>query len=937
MFDLEKIPILPKKISLNPIDILTNATDASFYRYVPKAVVTPETDQDIINLFLWCRRFNRYITFRASGTSLSGQALTDGVLVDLKNGWKNYDVSPEGDYISSDCNVIAGKINEKLKKIGKKIGPDPASINSCSIGGILANNSSGMTSGVERNPYHTIQSLKIILPSGLVLDTSKHNSSYLKKFEPELFNGLIEIRKKILTKDALRYKIKQKYKIKNTIGYSINAFTDYENPLDILEHLMIGSEGTLGFISKAVLKTFDDLPFKLTGLLIFPTTKEALSRTALIRDSGAEALEFMDFYSLLSVQSKLKEVYPNLMLSQDNSALLFEYASAREEELQNKLDLIKKLSKKFLLVSEPFITNNSVLQAKLWSIRKGLLASLGKTKEAGTTFILEDVCFPLESLPEAVPDLQKLFSGFKYNRTGVYGHGLDGNMHFMLTEDLKNPQSIRRLSLFMDALFELVVGKYNGSLKAEHGTGRNMAPFVRKEWGEDAYDIMLQIKKLFDPHNFLNPGVIINEDEKIHLKNIKTYPVIETEVDSCIECGFCESHCPSRNLTLTPRKRIVLRREVERNLNENISLEMIKPYDYYEKDTCAVDGICSVYCPIGINTGDLVKILRGNDKTIFQFRTANFFAEHFSVLEFFLKAGVKSFNLFSRITGINRFNKNLKLLSKIIPSFPIKEWNSNVNSPSSRIFTSSKDVDLVYFPSCVSRITGNYKERNLSLIEAMKTISENAGIKLFIPGECSDYCCGTIFQSKGYTEAGKISVNKLIQKLFIWSDSGRLPIIVDSSSCSQNLKNCGNYLEPNLFEQYNKLRIIDTVEFLNDYVIDKLEIEKVKCVVSHITCSSTRMGLDKKFYSILNKCADEVYIPVNTECCAFAGDRGFLFPELTKSASMAESLEVLGFSEEKEVYGYYSSNPPCENAMSNSTGFKYESIVFLLLDVSQKK
>ncbi|MCX7736658.1 MAG: FAD-binding oxidoreductase [Candidatus Kapabacteria bacterium] len=932
--DLDKLPLHSRKISQNLVDILTNATDASFYRYVPEAVIKPETEQDIQSLFLWCKTFNKYITFRAAGTSLSGQALTDGVLIDLKNGWNKFEINKSIDFATSDCGVIAGKINEKLKKFGKKIGPDPASINSCTIGGILANNSSGMSSGIERNPYHTIESLRFILPSGLVIDTSKHDSSYLKKFEPNLFNGLLDLRKKIVSNDELRNKIINKYKIKTTIGYSLNAFIDFDYPLDILEHLMIGSEGTLGFISQATLKLFEDYPVKLTGLLIFPSAREALRQVELLKETGPVALEFMDYFSLLSVESKLKEVYPNLSLAEDNSALLFEFASSSEEDSKQKLESIKHLLKDFYLVSKPLITDDDIQQSKLWSIRKGLLASLGNTKESETTFILEDICFPLKSLQEAVPDLQKLFSKFEYYRTGVYGHGLDGNMHFMLTEDFKRPEAVNRLSSFMNALFDLVVVKYNGSLKAEHGTGRNMAPYVKKEWGEDAYEVMLQIKKLIDPHNFLNPGVIINEDDKIHLKNIKNYPKIESEADSCIECGFCESHCPSKNLTLTPRKRIVLQREIARSFNRIIPNELKKIYDYNEKDTCAVDGICSVYCPIGINTGNLVKILRQNDKSNFELKAVKYFARNFSQLEFFLRLGLRSLNFIPKLIGIEKLNNTLKYLNKII-NLPLQEWNPYVNYPSPRIFTSPNKADFVYFTSCVSRIMGRYKSQNLSLAEAMIKLAEKSDLKLYLPEGCSDFCCGTIFHSKGFSEAGDTSVNKLIKQLYLWSDEGKLPIIIDSSSCSQNLKNCESHLEDSLLEQYKKLKIIDVVEFINDYVIDKLIIDKVKCVVPHYTCSTTRMDLNSKFHSILAKCSEEVFVPSETNCCGFAGDRGFLFPELTKSATKDEAQEVIEFSSENKVFGYYSTNPPCENAMSHSTGCNYESIVFLLLEVTR--
>ena len=181
----------------------------------------------------------------------------------------------------------------------------------------------------------------------------------------------------------------------------------------------------------------------------------------------------------------------------------------------------------------------------------------------------------------------------------------------MLTPDFAKQEDLERYEAFMAKLVELIVGKYDGSLKAEHGTGINMAPYVEREWGEKATELMWRVKQLADPDGVLAPGVVLNRDPGVHLRNLKTTPPIEESATTCVECGFCEPVCPSRNLTTTPRQRIVLRREMARQPEGSpVQRALLEEYEYDALETCAADGSCQLACPVGIDTGKLVKELR---------------------------------------------------------------------------------------------------------------------------------------------------------------------------------------------------------------------------------------------------------------------------------------------------------------------------------------
>ncbi len=552
--------VAPSRILTRPIDLIAFASDASFYRLIPKAIVLAEGIAEIQALFRFSHERKIPITFRTAGTSLSGQAVSDGILVEVARHWKGLTVEDNGRKVRVQPGVIGGYANSVLRPYGVKIGPDPASISTCMIGGILSNNSSGMCCGVSQNAYHTLDSLTFVLPSGTVINTADARSDEdFRAKEPRLVEGLLELKRQIESNPALYQRVRAKYRTKNTTGYSLNAFIDFERPIDIFEHVMIGSEGTLAFIAEAVLNTVPDLPVKYTGLLLFPTLHDAAAAIVPLRDAGAAALEIMDRPSLRSVEDQPGIPASIRKLPGEAAGLLVEFQAANEADRAELESVARYAIDGLKLLEAPLFTHQAAEQAALWKIRAGMFPSVGAVRKSGTTVIIEDVAFAIQHLADACVDLQKLFLKHGYDNGIIFGHAKDGNLHFVITPSLNDQKAVDQYARFLDDLIKLVVERYDGALKAEHGTGRNMAPFVEAEWGGDAYRIMKRLKELADPESLLNPGVIINSDPKGHLADLKRMPVVEDEVDKCIECGYCEPKCPSRNLTTTPRQRIVVR------------------------------------------------------------------------------------------------------------------------------------------------------------------------------------------------------------------------------------------------------------------------------------------------------------------------------------------------------------------------------------------
>ena len=921
--------VAPERVLTRPIDLVAFASDASFYRLIPRAVVLSQTVEEIQALFRFSHEQRMPLTFRAAGTSLSGQAVTDGVLVDVARHWRTIKVEEGGAKVRVQPGVIGAHVNTALKPYSSKLGPDPASIGACMMGGILANNSSGMCCGVVQNAYHTLDSVTFLLPSGTMIDTANPQADEIfRQREPRIAEGLLALKREIEQLPALRDRIRAKYRTKNTTGYSLNALIDFERPVDIMRHLLIGSEGTLAFIAEAVMNTVPDLPVKYTGLLLFPDLYAACAAIVPLRDAGAAALELMDRKSLRSVEDQPGIPASIKKLAEDAAGLLVEFQCA---EVAERAELERKAHAAVagLTLTEPAaFTHDPAGQAALWKIRAGLFPSVGAVRKSGTTVIIEDVTFPVERLADATVELTKLFLKHGYDNAIIFGHAKDGNLHFTITQSFNDQAAIGQYERFIDELVEFVVKRYDGALKAEHGTGRNMAPFVQAEWGPEAYSVMKRLKELIDPENLLNPGVIINPDPRGHLKALKSLPTVEEEVDKCTECGFCEEKCPSRELTMTPRRRIVVQREITRlratGDQKPLLAALQSNFPYMAVDTCAADGLCATACPVSIDTGQLTKRFRRLAHSPAQQRRARWVAEHFSLLEKAARLGLQLGHLAQSVLGVGTVNA-------IAHAFAGLHWTPDVphSASGSCPTTLRASAKAVYFPSCISRVMGRLpgEPNDFSVMSATLRLAERARVPIFLPEDVAGVCCGVPFSSKGYDEAHRASVNRAIEKFWDWSERGRLPIFIDTSPCSYGLLTCRPYLTAPNQQRFDKLRILDSIAFVHDEILPRLKVtQKADVVVLHPVCSAIKMAVVGKLEALARACADRVVVPDSAGCCGFAGDRGFLFPELTEAATRHEAAQVKA----NQADGYFSSSRTCEIGMTRATGEIYRSYLYLL-------
>lgn len=912
---------------------LAYGTDASFYRLVPKIVLRLKDLQEVIFAIQSCRELHVPCTFRAAGTSLSGQAVSDSVLITLTDDWRGHEIVDDGNKIILQPGVIGADANRYLAPFQRKIGPDPASINTCKIGGIAANNASGMCCGTAQNSYRTVDSMKIVFSDGTILNTADEASiAAFKQSHASLISGIEALCQQVADNKELSDKIKHKYRLKNTTGYALNALVDYQDPIEVIEHLMIGSEGTLGFIAEITYNTVIEHPNKASALLVFATIEEACRAVTTLSKLPVAAVELMDGRALRSVADKAG--MPSFIQSLDLEAaaiLVESHASCQTTlDLQCK-SVMDALAEYTIIESVPF-TSDAATVATLWGIRKGMFPAVGAVREVGTTVIIEDVAFPVENLANGVRDLQALFDRYQYGEAIIFGHALEGNLHFVFTQGFDSQTEIDRYGKFMDEVAELVAVKYQGSLKAEHGTGRNMAPYVELEWGREGYQLMQQIKTIFDPQGLLNPGVIINDNPHSHIENLKPMPAADPLVDRCIECGFCEPVCPSRTLTLSPRQRIVLYRELQRRVRAGEQVqasELEKVFEYQGIDTCAATGLCADRCPVGINTGDLVKKLRTAKYEKFT-PIAKWTADHFSTTTAIARSGLRVNQLASQVIGaptVGKLTNGLRSLTKgstpiWYPEYPTVNQHSLGNTAFPITATEKK---VVYMPSCASRNMGQQADApdQRSLTEVTLSLIKKAGYEVIIPAQLSNQCCGMPYDSKGMNEIATNKAKQLEEVLWQASREGTYPVLMDTSPCAKRS-----------IEQFSQpIEVLEPTGFVSKYLLPHLDITPLnETVMLHVTCSSRRMGLENAMITLANACTSRVIVPEHIQCCGWAGDKGFTTPELNAAAVHPLKAQV-----PSDCQRGFSNSRTCEIGLSHHSGIPYQSILYLVDEASSPR
>ena len=965
-------------------------TDASFYRQIPKVVVRSDSEQQVARIIGVCKQFKLPFTFRAAGTSLSGQSISDSVLIVAGKHWEKYEIGPGQETIRLQPGIVGSRVNEILKPYGRVFPPDPASIGSAMVGGIVCNNASGMNCGVHANSDRMMVSARLVLTDGTIVDTGDEKSrEEFRKTHADFIRKIEELRDRVRADKELAERIRTKYSIKNVTGLNLRPLIAYDDPFDIMAHSMVGSEGTLAFLSEVTMRTLRDYKYKASAMVYFLTMKESCEAVVAMKklkageddlEMSAENLvvksaEMLDYMSLNSVDDpvflKYKEDvdagriegvepgdYHNL------TAILTETKGITHEQLLEKIERIQECLSTFRLYIPAEFTEDPAVYGKYWAIRSGIFPSVGGTRPIGTSCLIEDVAFHIEDLPEATVKLQKLIAEHGYSDACIYGHAFEGNYHFILNQSFKSEEEVKRYEEMMRDVARLVVEEYDGSLKAEHGTGRNMAPFVKYEWRDKAYEVMKELKAIFDPEGLLNQGVIFNDDPECFIKCLKPLPVLDYDFDKvpdggeflklgegkvstaretieavkrankCIECGFCEVNCMSCGLTLSSRMRIAVQREIRELENTGADPQRVaklkKQYKYYGDQTCATDGLCSTSCPMKINTGELTHLIRQMNMldSKMGYRVGEFAANHMGGI----KKGLRVVLDVAHLGHITLGSKAMSSVCRGMNKMGLPLWTTAMPKkkkqpkPGSHVGKAeTEDLKVVYFPSCINQTMGLSKEAPVEhpLVDEVCHLLNKAGYEVIFPENMHKMCCGQIWESKGMLDIADRKSGELEEALWKASEHGRYPVLCAQSPCLHRMK-----------KVISKMKLYEPAEFIMTYLKDRLDFHPIdRPIALHLTCSTREMGVADDLIALAKLCSRNVYLPEGVGCCGFAGDRGFTYPEMNKYALRKLKPQI----EEHHIEIGYSNSRTCEIGLQTNTGIPYMSIVYLVNECTTRK
>lgn len=907
------------RIYTDDLRVLAWGTDAGFYRHLPQVVVRSRDEQEVSRLLAVAHEMRLPVTFRAAGTSLSGQAVTDSILIVAGKNWQNYSISPDAKTITLQPGLVGHKVDEILAPLGRTFTPDPASKNSAMVGGIVINNASGMSCGTHANSDRIMQSMRIVLADGTILDTGDERSrEQFRQTHPEFIRAIEQLRDRVLADPELTERIRRKYAIKNVTGLNISPFVRFTDPFDIITHLMVGSEGTLAFASEFTMATGHLSPYRASAMLYFQQMRTACEAVVAMKQGPVHCAELLDRKSLASVDDQTGE---NL------TAVLVQTFADSQQELDDNIAAINRILEPYPLFVPARFTSNPAEYGKYWAIRSGIFPSVGGTRPLGTTVIIEDVAFHIEDLPDATIDLANMLNEHGYDDSCIYGHALEGNYHFIIAQSFDTPEEVARYRNLMEQVVKLVVDKYDGSLKAEHGTGRNMAPFVRKEWGDKAYDIMCEVKRIFDPDGILNPGVIFNDDPDCFIKDVKPMPMTNDHVDRCIECGFCEVNCVSSGFTLSSRQRIIVQREISRlratGDDPRRLARLEKQYRYYGEQTCAADGLCSTSCPMKINVGDLTHDLRGQSRQqgTVAHHVGEFCADYFAVI----KGGVRSLLYVADAAHAMLGDKGVTAMGKAFHSIGVPLWTPSLPKPhrmgAKLAQVQHHDQKVVYFPSCLNQMMGRSKGVERDLVDTVVDFLQRAGWEVIFPKNMKSLCCGMIWESKGMPDVADHKLWDLEAELFEASDGGLWPVVCDQSPCLHRMRTHMTSVKP-----------LELMEFIHDHVAQSLTFHATdEPVMLHLTCSTRLMGIDGKVLDLARRCSSHVVVPDGVGCCGFAGDKGFTHPELNAYAlrNLRKAVEASG------ARRGFSNSRTCEIGLTTHSGIPYQSLIYLIDEVTK--
>ena len=855
---------------------------ASIYKIRPKGVVIPEDKDDVVEIVRYAHRNHIPITPRGACTSLAGQAVGSGIIMDFTKYMNRIVSYGGGDTVTVQPGLVYGELNRFLSKYGKVFPPDPSSGDYCTIGGMIADNSGGPRPVKYGNTSAWCEELEVVLADGTLIRLRPGTEiPHISEQLTELFRKNADVIKKWAPKV-----------MRSASGYNVYDVAK-DDGLDLVK-LIVGSEGTLAVITEAKLKLSPAPKFRATLLIFIKEISAIADIVKSLRELSPSAIEFMDetFIGLArDAEPKLKDILQKaakgvflVEFEEEDEALLEKKASAVEEEIIRERKLAASVS----------IARDGREQDNLWAVRRAAVPITNRVKgrKRPVPFI-EDAIVPPDNLDEFLIGAYAIFERYGVEAC-VYGHAGDGNMHIRPLLDLRDKSDLDKMGKIADDFYRMVVS-LGGSISAEHGDGILRVPYLRKQFGS-LYNLFVHIKDVFDPKGILNPGKKIGKEESIMhdliydagIKYVTTKSPFDSEkirqeIELCHACGLCRTACPV-NLTLpqelaSPRAKAsiikaIITGELDKKLLRDPAIKEIL-------DLCINCKSCRVECPTGADVSQLCSIAK------------EIYVKEWGVP--FAQALLENMRLLGSASAEVAFLENLFMNSAIARRlgqlFLGLDKRRRLPRPSVPPFEKRRPAGkggkrkAAYFYGCYVDFFNAEGEGN-----AMVRVLQKNNIEVVIPAQ---RCCGIPSISSGNSDAVKKDIAYNVKQLYEAAKAG-CDIITSCPSCGLAIKEdyprMLNTPEAVLVSQ----KAFDIHEYLwilfNEGEMNTDFKSSAKSVVFHEPCHLKAQAIGN-----LQRCLAELIPGINIKeiddsCCGMAGSFGLKKKNFELSEKIGKGL-----------------------------------------------
>jgi len=887
------------------------ATDASVYRMLPLAVALPKNNADIKLLIDFAKSHNTSIIPRTAGTSLAGQCVGKGIVVDVSKYFTRIlNIDEKLQTVTVQPGVVRDELNNYLKPFGLFFGPNTSTSNRCMIGGMVGNNSSGTTSikyGVTRDK---VIGLRTILSDGSDVEfTDISVQEFKEKLNQETLEGAIyksiytELASEVVQKDIMSEFPKPEIHRRNT-GYAIDEliqtepFSSQGKKFNMCK-LLAGSEGTLAFTTQITLK-LDRLPPSEAIIVAahFNSIENCMNAIELVMNHGLFTCEMIDRTILdLTKHNKNQQVNRQFIHGDPEAVLLCEVRGDTLNEVKHKADILtESLVASDLSYANPNLINMQIGQAM--ELRKAGLGLLGNMiGDEKTAACIEDTAVSLPDLSNYIKEFSELME--TYNQKPVYyAHAGAGELHLRPILNLKKKADVELFRKITTDVARLVK-KYQGSMSGEHGDGIVRAEFIPMMIGEHNYAILKRIKSAFDPHNIFNPGKIVEAfpmDKSLRYESDRVEPKIETvldfskslgilrEAEKCNGSGDCRklpefggTMCPSyratRNERDSTRARANALREVLTNSNQPNKFDSDELKDVF--DLCLSCKACASECPSSVDVASLkaefqYQYQKANgykfiDKFFANSTRYNKMASRLPSFYNFLFQNALTSRILKSMLGIHA-NRSLPIISKPFSGFTnFSQWLDDNDSTSKPIKTVCLFVDEFT----------NYLESSIA-IDA-KVLLESLNYKILV---INDLESGRSYLSKGFLEEAKSIANKNVDHFKAMVNDDFYLIGIEPSAIltfkDEYLKLANDKASAKLIAKHTYL--------IEEFIQNEIELGNInasqftsetKTIKFHGHCHQKALLNQSSSFSILNLPQNYTVTIIPSGCCGMAGSFGY--------------------------------------------------------------